>query len=100
MLANWQVLADPHLFHRGFYVPIEHPVVGVYPFPSWPWRFSRTPARVTRAAPRFAEHNRQVLSEIGLSEQQIQQLYDDGITSDAPTAPTLVVRSGLSAPDD
>ena len=100
MLANWQVLADPHLFHRGFYVPIEHPVVGVYPFPSWPWRFSRTPARVRRAAPRFAEHNREVLAEIGLSEQHIQRLYDDGITSDAPTAPTLVVRSGLSAPDD
>ncbi len=100
VLANWQVLADPHLFHRGFYVPIEHPVVGVYPFPSWPWRFSRTPALVRRAAPRFAEHNRQILSEIGLSEERIQQLYDDGITSDTPTAPTLVVRSGLSAPDD
>ena len=29
VLANWQVLADPHLFRRGFYVSIEHPVVGV-----------------------------------------------------------------------
>ena len=100
VLANWQVLADPHLFHRGFYVPIEHPVVGVYPFPSWPWRFSRTPARVTRPAPRFAEHNRQILSEIGLSDERIEQLYVDGVTSDAPTAPLLVARGGFSPSDD
>ena len=25
--ASWQVLADPHLFRRGLYVSIEHPVV-------------------------------------------------------------------------
>lgn len=100
ILANWQILADPHLFHRNFYIPIEHPVVGVYPYPSWPWRLSRTPARVTRAAPRFAEHNRQVLAEIGLPQEQIEALYAAGVTSDAPTAPTLIARGGLSASDD
>ena len=100
VLANWQMLADPHLFRRGFYIPIEHPVVGVYPYPSWPWRFSRTPARVARAAPRFAEHNRQILSEIGLSERQIEALYEQGITADAPTAPTLIARSAAAPSDD
>lgn len=100
ILANWQILADPHLFHRNFYIPIEHPVVGVYPYPSWPWHFSRTPARVTRAAPRFAEHNRQILAEINLSQEQIEALYESGVTSDAPTAPTLIARGGLSASDD
>ena len=100
ILANWQILADPHLFHRNFYIPIEHPVVGVYPYPSWPWRLSRTPARITRAAPRFAEHNRQVLAEINLSQEQIEALYAAGVTSDTPTAPTLIARGGLSASDD
>ena len=57
MLANWQMLSDPHLFHRGFYAPIEHPVVGVYPTATWPWRFSRSPARLTRAAPVFAQYH-------------------------------------------
>ena len=99
VLANWQVLADPHLFRRGFYVSIEHPVVGVYPYPSWPWRLSRTPARVERAAPRFAEHNRQVLAELGLSEERIEQLYAAGVTADAPTAPVLIARSGFSSSD-
>ena len=100
VLANWQILADPHLFQRGFYIPIEHPVVGVYPYPSWPWRFSRTPARVARAAPRFAEHNRQIFGEIGLSEQQIEALYEQGVTADAPSAPTLIARSAAPAADD
>lgn len=100
VLANWQVLADPHLFRRGFYVPIEHPVVGVYPFPSWPWRFSRTPARIARAAPRFAEHNRQILAELGLSAAQVERLYEAGVTSDAPTAPLLISRSGLTPSAD
>ena len=100
VLANWQILADPHLFHRNFYVPIEHPVVGVYPYPSWPWRFSRTPAQATRAAPRFAEHNRQVLAELGLSEAQIQSLYAAGVTADAPTAPPLIARGSVTASDD
>jgi crotonobetainyl-CoA:carnitine CoA-transferase CaiB-like acyl-CoA transferase len=84
VLANWQLLADPHLYEREFYVPIEHPVVGVYPFPSWPWRFSRTPAKVRRHSPLFAEHNRQVLSEVGLSPEQIDALYESGVTSDEP----------------
>lgn len=100
ILANWQILADPHLFHRNFYIPIEHPVVGVYPYPSWPWRLSRTPARITCAAPRFAEHNRQVLTEIGLPQVQIEALYESGVTSDTPTAPLLIARSGMSASDD
>ena len=63
VLANWQVLADPHLFRRGLYVPIEHPVVGV-------------------------------------SEERIVGLHAAGVTSDAPTAPVLIARSGFSSSDD
>jgi crotonobetainyl-CoA:carnitine CoA-transferase CaiB-like acyl-CoA transferase len=84
VLANWQILADPHLFERGFYVHMEHPVVGVYPFPGWPWRFSRTPAAITRPAPLFGEHNRAVLQEAGLDDGQVAALYREGVTSDVP----------------
>lgn len=87
VLANWQMLPDPHLHARGFYVYVEHPVVGVYPYASWPWQFSRTPAEVRRGAPVFAEHNRDVLREIGLSEAEIEELYATGITADVPIMP-------------
>jgi crotonobetainyl-CoA:carnitine CoA-transferase CaiB-like acyl-CoA transferase len=84
VLANWQILPDPHLRQRGAYMDVEFPVVGVYPTTTWPWHFSRTPAAITRPAPLFAEHNREILAEAGLSEQRIADLYAEGITADEP----------------
>ncbi|MFN0029029.1 MAG: CaiB/BaiF CoA transferase family protein [Acidimicrobiales bacterium] len=84
ILANWQILPDPHLHARGVYQPIEHPVVGVYPTMTWPWRFDRTPARLARPAPLFAEHNREILTEIGLDTAAIDALYATGVTADTP----------------
>ena len=100
VLMNWQVLHDPHVHARGFYRWIDHAVVGVYPFPSWPWRFGRTEPTIRRGAPRFAEHNSEVLRELGYDDDQIAELYALEITSDAPTAPVLVARGGLTASDD
>ncbi len=100
ILANWQVLHDPHIHAREFYQWVPHSVVGVYPYPSWPWRFSRTKPSIRRAAPRFAEHNHEVLSKLGYDDEQIAELYALEITSDAPTAPILIARGGLSASDD
>ena len=100
ILANWQILHDPHIHAREFYQWVEHSVVGVYPYPSWPWRFSRTKPSIRRAAPRFAEHNQEVLSELGYDEEQIAELYALEITSDVPTAPLLISRGGLNSSDD
>ncbi len=83
VLANWQILPDPHIHSRGFYQPVSHPVVGVYPMTTWPWRFSRTPA-ATGPAPLFAEHNHQILAEIGYDEAAIAALYAAGATADVP----------------
>jgi crotonobetainyl-CoA:carnitine CoA-transferase CaiB-like acyl-CoA transferase len=87
VFANWQILPDPHLHERGFYIDVEHPVVGVYPYASWPWQFSRTPAEIRRPAPVFAEHNRDVLRDVGLSEAEIDVLYETGVTADEPILP-------------
>jgi crotonobetainyl-CoA:carnitine CoA-transferase CaiB-like acyl-CoA transferase len=87
VLANWQMEADPHLHARGVFQRVAHPVVGVYPTTTGPWRFARTPARLDRPAPLFAEHNRQVLAEAGLSEAQIASLYAVGVTADEPEIP-------------
>ena len=100
ILANWQVLHDPHIHERGFYRWVNHSVIGVYPYPSWPWRFSRTEPSIRRAAPRFAEHNHEVLSELGYDDEQIAELYALEITSDVPTAPLLIARGGFTSTDD
>ena len=100
ILANWQILSDPHIHQRRFYEWVDHPVVGVYPYPTWPWRFSRSQPSIRRPAPRFAEHNREILSELGLSPDEIAALYEAGVTSDTPTAPLLMMRGNLSDSDD
>ena len=100
ILANWQVLHDPHIHERGFYQWVDHSVIGVYPYPSWPWRFSRTEPSIRRAAPRFAEHNHEVLAELGYDDEQIAELYALEITSDVPTAPLLIARGGFTSTDD
>ena len=52
---------------------------------TWPWRFERTPARIERPAPLFAEHNREILEEAGLDDAAIAALYASGTTADEPT---------------
>jgi crotonobetainyl-CoA:carnitine CoA-transferase CaiB-like acyl-CoA transferase len=85
VLANWQILPDPHIYQRKMYETILNPVVGAYPTVTWPWRFERTPARIDRPAPLFAEHNREILREAGLDDDAIAALYESGTTADEPT---------------
>ncbi len=85
VLANWQIMPDPHIYERGMYQTIVNPVVGAYPTTTWPWRFDRTPARIERPAPLFAQHNREILQEAGLGEDAIAALYESGTTADHAT---------------
>jgi len=58
------LLRDPHLAGRGFFVPIEHPDLGLtVPYPGAPFRLTDAPWRVARP-PRLGEHTEQVLAEL------------------------------------
>jgi crotonobetainyl-CoA:carnitine CoA-transferase CaiB-like acyl-CoA transferase len=84
-MQNWELISDNHLHDREFWVKTRHPEAGTHWFPGFPGRFEKTPARVRMHAPLFAEHNREVFSEVaGLSEDEIGALYTTGVTSDAP----------------
>jgi crotonobetainyl-CoA:carnitine CoA-transferase CaiB-like acyl-CoA transferase len=70
----------PPIIERGYYEEFDHPLVGrnVYSGPAS--RFSGGPERFTyRAAPTLGEHNREVLREIGLGDDEIDQLEKDGV---------------------
>jgi crotonobetainyl-CoA:carnitine CoA-transferase CaiB-like acyl-CoA transferase len=86
VLANWQILPDPHIHQRGMYETIVYPVVGAYPATTWPWHFEHTPARIERPAPLFAQHNCEILREAGLDDERIAELYASGVTADEPAA--------------
>lgn len=92
ILHNWQLHSDPHLYARGAFLQIEHPDTGVMPYPGFPWRLSHTPACVRSAAPRFAEGNEYVFGTLlGLSPDQVAELYATGVTADVPRMPAPVV---------
>jgi benzylsuccinate CoA-transferase BbsE subunit len=55
------LLRDPHLAARGFFVPIEHPDLGLtVPYPGAPFRLTDAPWRIARP-PRLGEHEAEIL---------------------------------------
>ena len=84
VLANWEIVSDPHLYERGYFVDIVHPDTGHQRWDGFPWRLSRTPARVRRPSPLFAEHNDEILGELGLGPEEIGRLRDEAVIADEP----------------
>jgi len=46
--------------------------------PDVPLRFFESPAAITRLPPRFGEHGREILGELGLDEEEIGALAAAG----------------------
>ena len=85
VLINWEIVSDPHLYARGYFVEVVHPEVGHHRWDGYPWKLSRTPGQVRRPAPLFAEHNDEVLQELlGLSAEAADALRRDGVIADEP----------------
>jgi crotonobetainyl-CoA:carnitine CoA-transferase CaiB-like acyl-CoA transferase len=63
--APEEAFEDPHFVERGFQVPVEHPELGrTLRYPGAPYRFEKTPWRISRRAPRLGEHTDEVLAEL------------------------------------
>jgi len=59
-----QLLANEQLQERGFFVALEHPHEGrTFTYGGAPARFSASPWRLRRSAPRLGEHNEEVLRQ-------------------------------------
>ena len=88
ILHNWQLHADPHFHARGAWVHVEHPDTGVYPYPGFMWRFSRTAPSVRSHAPRFGEGAGYVFGDLlGLDAAAIERLHEAGVTAREPAVP-------------
>ena len=52
------LLTDPHLEERRFFVSIDHPVAGEFQYPGVAYRMSKTPLQLgSRPAPTLGQHN-------------------------------------------
>ncbi len=79
-LNNEEIVSDPHFKQRGMTTTVEHPVMGEVVVFGVPWKFSKTPSRITKAAPVMGESNDYVFRELlGLSSDEIGRLIDEGV---------------------
>ena len=77
-----EVVTDPQLEAREMFVDVDHPRAGRVRVPNFPVKFSRTPGRVSRAAPLLGEHNEEILvGVLGLSQEEVQELVRKGVIS-------------------
>jgi crotonobetainyl-CoA:carnitine CoA-transferase CaiB-like acyl-CoA transferase len=81
-----QVFADPQVQHLGIAWPMTSRVRGDLQVVGSPINVQGIDAGVYRDAPRYGEHNVEVLSEAGFSAGEIQALKDQGALRDDPGA--------------
>jgi hypothetical protein len=85
------LLEDAHLLSRGFYEWVDHGgITGRRPLIGRPfsWKCSASEVAITGRAPRFAEHNEYVVTELaGLDHAAYQRLRATSVVTDAPVDP-------------
>jgi benzylsuccinate CoA-transferase BbsF subunit len=73
------LFADPQLKHRDHFPKLDHPVMGQTTHPSWPAKFSASPAKL-KPAPTLGQDNEYVCTKIlGLSDQEFIELVNSGV---------------------
>jgi benzylsuccinate CoA-transferase BbsF subunit len=79
-MTNADLSADPHLGARGFFVTLDHPVVGRRQHIGVPWRTSDTPSVVRRAAPCLGQDTDEVMTALlGYSAREVTELRARGV---------------------
>ncbi|HUF79931.1 MAG TPA: CoA transferase [Burkholderiales bacterium] len=73
-----QILEDPHVLARALVADYPDPDMGSFPMHHVVPRLSGTPGSIRTPAPRLGEHNRALLSEIGIDEAAYARLIASG----------------------
>ena len=74
-----QLVDDPQLLARGMIERHPHPTLKEIVFHGNPLLFSGAERRRLALAPELAEHNREVYAELGLGEEDLAQLSEEGV---------------------
>ena len=75
-----EVASNKQYESRRFFVEHDHPAAKEVRMPGAPCKFSRTPWRIVRGAPRLGEHNQKILGErLGLSAAALAELAEERV---------------------
>ncbi|MFJ5769671.1 CaiB/BaiF CoA transferase family protein [Psychrobacillus sp. NPDC093180] len=76
-----QTLADEHILSREMILEYEHPVAGTMKTLGFPAKFSETPGQFKSPAPLLGQHNKEVLTELGYSVEEIDTFQKKHVLS-------------------
>lgn len=70
-----EILSDPHTKARKLFTTVRHPKIGGQVVMNPAWKFSKTPARLTKAGPLMGENNDEIFgSLLGMEAGEIERL--------------------------
>jgi crotonobetainyl-CoA:carnitine CoA-transferase CaiB-like acyl-CoA transferase len=85
VIAPRDVVHNPQLRHRGLFEMEHHEITGDHELLSLPFLLDREPTWTGRPSPSLGQHNHEVLTELGLTADEIAQLEADGVIGTRPT---------------
>ncbi|MEY3886141.1 MAG: hypothetical protein RL650_233 [Pseudomonadota bacterium] len=77
-----QILNDPHIHARKMVHDIDHPIIGPMKTIGLPIKSSGELSTIRLPAPWLGQHSKQVLVELGYSNEEIQTLFAQGAVFD------------------
>ena len=69
---------DPVFRERGAFERVDHPIAGELTYPGRPFIMGATPWAIRRPAPTLGQHTDEILSEIGATAEEIEDLRARG----------------------
>jgi crotonobetainyl-CoA:carnitine CoA-transferase CaiB-like acyl-CoA transferase len=79
VLAMDEAFKDPHMLHREMVIEVDSPTEGKVKQVGIPIKLSETPGKVRTTAPLFGEHTDEILTGLGYTPQEINELRLKGV---------------------